>query len=57
MRNERTVTVKLTRGELIDLTLLCNCAVQTRDAKKWLELHEKLYKQLKAFDEKHFNEN
>lgn len=56
MRNERTVTVKLTRGELIDLTLLCG-AVQAKDAKKWDELHEKLYKQLKAFDEKHFNEN
>ena len=57
MRNERTVTVKLTRGELIDLTLLCNCAAQAKDAKKWDELHKKLYEQLKAFDEKHFNEN
>ena len=57
MRNERTVTVKLTRKELIDLALLCACAAQAKDAKKWNELHEKLYKQLKTFDEKHFNEN
>ena len=55
MKNERTVTVKISRQELIDLLLLC--AVHTDDAKKWDDLHKKLYEQLKTFDTKHFGEN
>ena len=55
MKNERSVTIKITRHELIDLLLLC--AAQTNNAKKWDDLHKKLYEQLKIFETKHFEEN
>lgn len=53
MPNERTVNIKLTRHELIDLMLLC--AVHMEDAEKWRFLNQKLYDQLKIYDEKHLD--
>ena len=50
--NDKTVGLKLTRGELIDLMLLCDA----HDGQKWIDLHEKLSEQLKIFDNKHLNE-
>lgn len=55
MKNNRTVNVKITRSELIDLMLLC--AAHSDDGKKWGELHEKLYNALKIHDEKYIDEN
>lgn len=54
MNNERNLSVKLTRHELIDLLLLCSH--HEPDAEKWGKLHNKLYNQLKSYDEKHFDE-
>lgn len=51
MTNEKTLKVKLTRGELIDLLLLCG--YHDNDAEKWYKLHKKLFAQLKDYDEKH----
>lgn len=51
--NQRTMTVKLERIDVCDLLLACTALEQQTDAKKWGELHEKLLKQLDAFDEKH----
>lgn len=50
MVNDKTVTVKITRDELIDLLLLC--AVHMDDANKWEALHTKLYDQLYKHDKK-----
>lgn len=52
--NERTVTVKLTRHELIDLMLLC--AVHMDEAEKWKFLNQNLYEQLKNHDAKHLDD-
>lgn len=53
--NNRTVNVKITRHELIDLMLLCS--VHHDDGKKWDKLHEKLFQELKKHDEKYIDEN
>jgi len=53
MNNERKLSVKLTRNELIDLLLLCG--YHDKDAEKWGKLHNKLYNQLKSYDEKHLD--
>ena len=50
--NQRTVTVKVTRHELIDLCLACSAIAEETDAVKWRALYEKLEAQLSAFDEK-----
>lgn len=47
--NDKTVTVKITRGELCRLMLLCTTASLV-DGKQWKELHDKLKDQLEAFD-------
>lgn len=52
--NEKNINVKMTRHELIDLLLLC--AAHEKDAEKWGTLHNKLYDQLKSYDEKHLDE-
>lgn len=54
MNNEKNLSVKLTRHELIDLLLLCS--FHEKDAEKWGKLHNKLYNQLKSYDEKHLDE-
>ena len=54
MPNERTVNVKLTRHELIDLMLLC--AVHMDEAEKWKFMNQKLYEQLKSHDAKHLED-
>ena len=51
--NQRTVTVKLNRGEIIDLLIACNFVmddVGEEDRKKWKDLHAKISEQLEAFD-------
>ena len=55
--NQKTVTVKITRDELINL-LLCtmNAFAQEPRPKKWLTLHNKLHEQLKQYDSKHMEE-
>ena len=52
MYNQRTMTVKLSRIEVCDLLLACTACEAETEAKKWGDLHEKLLKQLEAFDEK-----
>lgn len=54
LSNEKNINVKLTRHELIDLLLLCGA--HEKDAEKWGTLHNKLYDQLKSYDEKHLDE-
>lgn len=54
MNNEKTLKVNLTRGELIDLLLLC--WYHNEDADKWYKLHKKLFAQLRDYDEKHIDE-
>ena len=54
MKNEKTVNVKISRGELIDLMILC--AVHMDDAEKWGKLNQKLHEQLKAYDAKHLDD-
>ena len=55
MPNQKSVTIKLTRHELIDLMLLC--AAHYDDGEKWKFLNQNLYAQLKSWDEKHLDEN
>lgn len=50
MRNQKTVTVKITRHELCDL-LIATQALEDH-AEKWAALHDKLLAQLEAFDAK-----
>lgn len=49
--NERAVSIKITRKELIDLMLLCTAHYS--DGQKWNDLHEKLKEQLEQFDNKY----
>ncbi len=57
-RNNRTVTLKLARHEVIDLMLICNTIAyqlqQTDPAsmKKWNKLHDKIRDQLEQYDKK-----
>lgn len=50
--NSRTVTVKITRRELVDLlVVLTACSENVNDpANKWNKLHDKLREQLALFD-------
>lgn len=50
--NSRTVTVKITRRELIDLLIACNAVAYHADPapNKWHKLHDKLREQLALFD-------
>lgn len=48
--NDKTVTVKLTRGELC--RLLVATASLSRESDSWKRLHDKLREQLDAFDKK-----
>ena len=48
--NQRTVTIKLTRSEVIDLLILI--AVVDEGGGKWFKLHEKIDEQVKDADEK-----
>lgn len=50
--NERTVTLKIKRRELLDLIMATGAVMQATDAEKWVELENKLKEQLKDFDEK-----
>ena len=55
--NERTVNVKITRGELCELLLACSAALITGEGeKKWAELHRKLLGILNEYDEKNNNQ-
>lgn len=49
--NDKTVTVKITRGELCRLMLLCTTASLV-EGKQWKELHDKLQDQLIVNDRK-----
>ncbi len=49
--NERTVTVRITRLELLDLMLACAVIAEETDAGKWMSLHGKLSEILNKFDE------
>ena len=50
--NQRTVTVKLTRKELVDIMILC----AYHNMPYWKELHEKLHDQLWEADKKYSRE-
>lgn len=50
--NQRTVTLKLTHIEVIDLMIACTAVSEASDAEKWTELHDKLAEYVKAIDEK-----
>lgn len=49
--NERTVTVRIQRRELIDLMLACAAIAEETEAGKWTALHGKLSEILNKFDE------
>ena len=51
--NEKTVNVKMTRGELCRLLIALTCIAQDTKQQTWNELHDKLISQLEAFDEAH----
>lgn len=56
--NGRTMTLRITRGEVIDLLLAVDAVTEELEAdfqrhKKWDLLHAKLERQLQEFDEKH----
>lgn len=51
--NERTITVKLTRHEVLDLMLMCTA--HDGDAKKWGEIYDKLCEQVENWDKKNLD--
>ena len=54
-QNQRTVSLKLKRGELCDLMLACasiEAAAVEGGTQKWSALHEKLKSIIDAFDAK-----
>lgn len=53
MPNEMIVNVKIKRGDLCDLILACTAAYEDTGAKKWDQLHDKLWMILDQFDETH----
>ena len=57
LRNEKTVTVKLTRADVCDLLIAVTCCCNESGAKKWDALHDKVSGILaewdKAYDAKH----
>ena len=56
MLNNRTVTLKLKRRELVDLMCACTSmefSVEEGHGKKWGALHDRLSEILKDFDTKH----
>ena len=56
--NQSTISVKITRSELIDLLLATTEIEYAQDQRpnKWSALHKKLYEQLKTYDSKHMEE-
>ena len=56
--NQKTVSVKITRSELIDLLLACTEIeyAQEQRPNKWTALQHKLFEQLKQYDSKHMQE-
>lgn len=58
VRNNRTVTLKMTRREVIDLMLMCNTIAyhlhQTDPAtmEKWYKIRDKIHDQLQQYDKK-----
>ncbi len=53
MLNEKTVTVKIKRGDLCDLLLACSALSRVPDsAKKWKRLHDQLKQIVDDFDSK-----
>lgn len=50
--NERTITVKMSRRELIDTLIALQEVGRASNSKKWEALHDKLQKMLLEFDEK-----
>ena len=58
MYNDKDVTLTLKRIEICDLLLACTNAYYhaSNKAKKWDELHEKLFAILNDFDENHRKE-
>lgn len=50
MTNYKNLNVELTRIDVCDLLLACTLMQTGKDGKKWATLHDKLQKQLRAFD-------
>lgn len=50
--NEKNVKLNLKRIEICDLLIACTAAYEETEAKKWIDLHDKLKSILEAFDEK-----
>lgn len=50
MTNYKNLNVELTRIDVCDLLLACTLMQAGKDGKKWATLHDKLQKQLRAFD-------
>lgn len=49
--NNKIVTVKITRGELVDLMIACTVIGNAQDTgEKWKRLHDKLHEQLGVYD-------
>ena len=57
LRNEKTVTMKLTRADVCDLLIALNYTSEGSNAEKWDKLHDKVRGLLdewdKAYDAKH----
>lgn len=53
--NQRTVTLRLKRIEVIDILLaLSTVSDNFSDADKWMNIHDQIGEQLQAFDEKYW---
>lgn len=48
--NERTMTLKLKRIEVIDILMALTFTEEESEAKKWGDLHDKIMKMLDDFD-------
>lgn len=48
--NQKTITVKLSRGDVCELMIACAWAARDGDGEKWKKLHDILREQVDAFD-------
>lgn len=51
--NNMTVNMKLKRIDICDLLIACTIVAEESEARKWVELHDKLEAILGDFDEAH----
>lgn len=53
LRNEKTVTLKIRRGEVCDLLIALTSTHNESGAEKWEKLHDKISDILKEWDEEY----